>query len=148
MSKGRGVFTALTLLACLCTNAEAAQCGSTASGFEAWKGQFAAEARGQGISPATIAALMITTYATATIAADRGCRGFLRRPHVTTAMNQPYVRARGHSSSRVPTSAVTCATTSRQYPQWRQHPPPTVLLAAKLMSSGTLEIMKAIAPQR
>jgi membrane-bound lytic murein transglycosylase B len=64
------------LLACLGANAEAAQCGSTAAGFEAWKGQFAAEARGQGISAATVAALMATSYATATIAADRGQRSF------------------------------------------------------------------------
>jgi membrane-bound lytic murein transglycosylase B len=76
MSKGRAVFAALALLACLGANAEAAQCGSTAAGFEAWKGQFAGEARGQGISAATVAALMATNYATATIAADRGQRSF------------------------------------------------------------------------
>src|SRR5215203_4140894 len=64
------------LLAFLGTNAEAAQCGSTAAGFEAWKGQFSAEARGQGVSAATVAALMTTNYATATIAADRGQRSF------------------------------------------------------------------------
>jgi membrane-bound lytic murein transglycosylase B len=49
----------------------AAQCGSTAVGFEAWKTQFADEARGKGISASTLAALMTTTYSTATIAADR-----------------------------------------------------------------------------
>ena len=76
MSKGRAVFAALAALACLGANAEAAQCGSTAAGFEAWKGQFAAEARGQGISAATLAALMAANYATATIAADRGQRSF------------------------------------------------------------------------
>src|SRR4051794_11086587 len=75
-SKGRPVFAALALLACLGANAEAAQCGSTAAGFEAWKGQFASEARGQGVSAATVAALMTTNYATATIAADRGQRSF------------------------------------------------------------------------
>jgi membrane-bound lytic murein transglycosylase B len=57
-------------------NASAAQCGSTAAGFEAWKGQFADEARARGISAATVAALKATTYATATIAADRGQRSF------------------------------------------------------------------------
>jgi len=76
MSSGRAIFAAWALLACLGANAEAAQCGSTAAGFEAWKGQFAAEARGQGISAATVAALMATSYATATIAADRGQRSF------------------------------------------------------------------------
>jgi membrane-bound lytic murein transglycosylase B len=49
----------------------AAQCGSTAAGFEAWKKQFANEARGKGIQASTLTALMATTYSTATIAADR-----------------------------------------------------------------------------
>ena len=56
--------------------AGAAQCGSTAAGFEAWKKQFADEARGRGVSASTVAALMATTYSTATIAADRGQRSF------------------------------------------------------------------------
>ena len=56
--------------------AGAAQCGSTAAGFEAWKRQFADEARARGVSAATLAALMATNYATATIAADRGQRSF------------------------------------------------------------------------
>ena len=76
MSKARSAFAALVLLACFGTEAYAAQCGSTPAGFEAWKGQFAAEARGQGISAATLAALMAANYATATIAADRGQRSF------------------------------------------------------------------------
>jgi membrane-bound lytic murein transglycosylase B len=54
----------------------AAQCGSTAAGFEVWKKQFADEARGRGIRASTIGALMATTYSTATIAADRGQRSF------------------------------------------------------------------------
>jgi membrane-bound lytic murein transglycosylase B len=54
----------------------AAQCGSTAAGFEAWKQQFATEARGRGVSASTLAALKATNYATATIAADRGQRSF------------------------------------------------------------------------
>ena len=76
MNNGRTVLAVVALALCLGANAEAAQCGSTAAGFEAWKGQFAAEARGQGISAATVAALMATSYATATIAADRGQRSF------------------------------------------------------------------------
>src|SRR5688572_11977020 len=56
--------------------AGAAQCGSTAAGFEAWKPHFADEARARGVSAASIAALMGTTYATATIAADRSQRSF------------------------------------------------------------------------
>jgi len=69
-------FMALALLACLGEKADAAQCGSTAAGFEAWKGQFAEESRGKGVSASGIAALMGTNYASATIAADRGQRSF------------------------------------------------------------------------
>jgi membrane-bound lytic murein transglycosylase B len=43
---------------------------------QAWKQQFADEARAWGISAASVAALTATTYATATIAADRGQRSF------------------------------------------------------------------------
>lgn len=54
----------------------AAQCGSTAAGFDAWKQQFADEARARGVSAAAVTALLDTTYASATIAADRGQRSF------------------------------------------------------------------------
>jgi membrane-bound lytic murein transglycosylase B len=80
MIKGRRIamaaFAALAVLAHLRTDANAAQCGSTAAGFEAWKGQFAEEARAKGISASTVGALMATSYASATIAADRGQRSF------------------------------------------------------------------------
>jgi membrane-bound lytic murein transglycosylase B len=56
--------------------AGAAQCGSSAGGFEAWKRQFAGEARSRGVSGEAISALMGTHYNTATIAADRGQRSF------------------------------------------------------------------------
>jgi membrane-bound lytic murein transglycosylase B len=56
--------------------ASAAQCGSTAAGFEAWKQQFATEVRAQGVSASALEALMNADYATATIAADRGQRSF------------------------------------------------------------------------
>jgi membrane-bound lytic murein transglycosylase B len=69
-------FAALAVLAHLGTDANAAQCGSTAAGFEAWKGQFAGEARAKGISASAVGALMATSYASATIAADRGQRSF------------------------------------------------------------------------
>ena len=64
------------MFACLGATADAAQCGSTAAGFEAWKREFAEEARAKGVSGASIAALLQTSYATATIAADRGQRSF------------------------------------------------------------------------
>src|ERR1700755_1687224 len=69
-------FMALGLLACLISRADAAQCGSSAAGFGAWKQEFSGEARAKGISAATIQALMATNYASATIAADRGQRSF------------------------------------------------------------------------
>src|SRR5262245_5549962 len=70
------IVSAFVGLLCTVGKAEAAQCGSTAAGFEAWKQQFAAEARGRGVSAATVAALLAANYATATIAADRGQRSF------------------------------------------------------------------------
>ena len=78
MTRGRFTVTvaALVALVWMAGEAGAAQCGSTAAGFEAWKKQFADEARGRGVSASTVAALMATNYATATIAADRGQRSF------------------------------------------------------------------------
>src|SRR6516164_3429555 len=67
---------AMVALTWMASQASGAPCGSTAAGFEAWKKQFADEARGKGISGSTIAAFMATTYSTATIAADRGQRSF------------------------------------------------------------------------
>jgi len=55
--------------------AHAATCGNTASGFESWKREFAEEARGRA-SADSLAALMGTSYSTATISADRGQKSF------------------------------------------------------------------------
>jgi membrane-bound lytic murein transglycosylase B len=66
----------LAMLACLISPADAAQCGSTAAGFGAWKQEFSNEARAKGVSASTVQALMATNYAQATIAADRGQRSF------------------------------------------------------------------------
>src|SRR5215212_2432078 len=72
----RAAFMAAVLVCLGVTAADAAQCGSTATGFELWKREFADEARGKGISASSLAALMGTNYAAATIAADRGQRSF------------------------------------------------------------------------
>jgi lytic murein transglycosylase len=56
--------------------AEAAPCGKTAAGFEAWKRAFAAEAQANGIGPQGVAALMATNYSVGTIRADRGQKSF------------------------------------------------------------------------
>jgi membrane-bound lytic murein transglycosylase B len=82
MTRGRqlaaAAFAALAGLASLGTKADAAQCGSSAAGFESWKGQFAEEARAKGIGASAVSALMGANYASATIAADRGQRSFGR----------------------------------------------------------------------
>src|SRR5689334_9377061 len=70
------VVSSLMPLAGICSPAGAAQCGTTAAGFEAWKQQFADEARARGVRGSTIGALMAANYATATIAADRGQKSF------------------------------------------------------------------------
>jgi membrane-bound lytic murein transglycosylase B len=66
----------LLSVAGMVNTARAAQCGSTAAGFDAWKQQFADEARAKGVSAKAVAALLDTTYASATISADRGQRSF------------------------------------------------------------------------
>jgi membrane-bound lytic murein transglycosylase B len=67
---------ALAALLWMSSQASAAQCGSSAAGFDTWKKHFAAEARGRGIGASTVDALMTTNYSHATIAADRGQRSF------------------------------------------------------------------------
>ena len=39
---------AVVAFVCIASKASAAQCGNTAAGFEAWKNQFAGEARARG----------------------------------------------------------------------------------------------------
>ncbi len=68
--------SALVAFACLSSTAFAAQCGSSAAGYETWKQEFAGEARAKGVSASAIQALMTTNYAQATINADRGQRSF------------------------------------------------------------------------
>ena len=67
---------ALVALATVAGEARAAQCGNSAAGFEGWKQQFAGEARAKGVGASGVAALMGTSYATATINADRGMKSF------------------------------------------------------------------------
>ena len=64
------------LLASLAASpALAAQCGNDASGWNAWKQQFAQEAAAAGIGQRGLDALQGATYATRTIAADRNQKG-------------------------------------------------------------------------
>lgn len=66
---------ALALFGGALTQAQAAQCGNSAGGFENWKREFIAENRGKA-SAASLDALAGTTYSTATISADRGQHSF------------------------------------------------------------------------
>ncbi|WP_417741240.1 lytic murein transglycosylase [Salipiger sp.] len=54
---------------------QAATCGNNASGFDAWKQAFAAEAQRAGVGQRGIQALMNAQYSTTTIAADRNQKG-------------------------------------------------------------------------
>src|SRR5271154_894597 len=67
---------ATVILSALASQANAAQCGNGPGGFEAWKPQMANEARAKGVGASAIQALMGTSYAQATINADRGQRSF------------------------------------------------------------------------
>ncbi|ACK52558.1 conserved hypothetical protein [Methylocella silvestris BL2] len=70
------VVAAMMAFAIAPGQASAAQCGNSAAGFEAWKSQFANEAKGRGVGAAGIAAIQGTHYNGATIGADRGQHGF------------------------------------------------------------------------
>ena len=69
-------FVSVAILASLSSAAHAATCGNGPGGYEAWKPQFAQEAKAKGVGAAGISALMGTNYASATIAADRSLRSF------------------------------------------------------------------------
>ena len=70
------IFSFAISLSLLTAPSLAAKCGNTGAGFESWKKAFAAEARENGINAKAISALMGTTYATATIRADRNQKSF------------------------------------------------------------------------
>lgn len=74
---GRFAIVALAMVAVSAAGqASAASCGNGPGGFESWKRDFAAEAQAKGVGSRAVSALMQTTYATATIAADRSQRSF------------------------------------------------------------------------
>ena len=72
----RRIVLCLFLMVGLAAPAAAASCGKTGAGFDAWKKSYAAEAQAQGIGPKGLAALAGTSYATATIKADRSMHSF------------------------------------------------------------------------
>jgi membrane-bound lytic murein transglycosylase B len=134
MSKG-GQFKGATLGAllafvCMAGEAVAAQCGSTAAGFEAWKQQFAGEARAKGVSASTISALMATNYSHATISADRGQRSFkLSLDQFMAKRGGPAIVARGRALKQ--SQAALFASIQQRYGV-----PPGPLLAIWGMETG------------
>jgi lytic murein transglycosylase len=78
--------------------ADAAPCGNSGGGFEAWKRAFAGEAKGNGVGPKAISALMGTSYSTGTIRADRGQHSFkLSLDQFMAKRGGPAIAARGKS---------------------------------------------------
>ena len=74
-SSRKSWVSAIALVLGLGGVAQAATCGNTAAGFEAWKQEYAREVRGT-VGEEALSALMGTRYATATISADRGQHSF------------------------------------------------------------------------
>jgi membrane-bound lytic murein transglycosylase B len=91
-------FAMAVILSGATSQAHAAPCGNGPSGFEAWKTQFAGEARAKGIGAAGIAALQQANYASATIAADRSLHSFkLSLDQFLAKRGAPAIVARGRA---------------------------------------------------
>jgi lytic murein transglycosylase len=110
--------------------AEAAKCGKTGAGFDSWKESFAAEAKENGVKRKALAALMDTSYSTATIRADRGQKNFkLSLGAFMAKRGAPAIIAKGR---RLKTSnAALFAAIERKYGV-----PPGPLLAIWGMETG------------
>jgi len=120
---------AMAGLAGMAGQAEAAQCGNTAAGFEAWKREFAQEARGKA-SASSLAALEGTSYSTATISADRGQRSFkLSLDQFLAKRGGPTIVAKGRQLKR--TNAALFESIEQRYGV-----PPGPLLAIWGMETG------------
>src|ERR1700719_736751 len=133
MIRGRKIataFVALAVLAGLGATADAAQCGSTAAGFEAWKREFSEEARAKGVGGSSIAALMQANYASATIAADRGQRSFgLSLDQFLAKRGAPAIVSRGRAMKQ--SQAALFASIQQRYGV-----PPGPLIAIWGMETG------------
>lgn len=78
-AKGRSWTAAAVLAVSMMAGsglAEAAQCGNTGAGYNAWLQQTIKEAQGRGIGQRALSALSNTKYAQATINADRNQKSF------------------------------------------------------------------------
>ncbi|PAY04029.1 murein transglycosylase [Bradyrhizobium sp. UFLA03-84] len=120
----------VAMVATLGTKANAAQCGNGPGGFEAWKGQFAGEARAKGVGATAVDALMQAHYASATIAADRGQRSFgLSLEQFMAKRGSATIVARGRSLKQ--SQAAMFASIQQRYGV-----PPGPLIAIWGMESG------------
>ncbi|MFE1600667.1 lytic murein transglycosylase [Methylobacterium sp. ID0610] len=109
--------------------AQAAQCGNGPAGYEAWKREFAEEARGRA-SAASLAALMGTSYSSATIAADRGQKSFrLSLEQFLAKRGGPTIVSRGRALKQ--SNAALFASIEQRYGV-----PPGPLLAIWGMETG------------
>lgn len=120
----------VVMVATLGTEANAAQCGNGPGGFEAWKEQFAGEARAKGVGATATDALMQAHYASATIAADRGQRSFgLSLEQFMAKRGSATIVARGRSLKQ--SQAAMFASIQQRYGV-----PPGPLIAIWGMESG------------
>ncbi|HEX7923010.1 MAG TPA: lytic murein transglycosylase [Bradyrhizobium sp.] len=120
----------VAMIATLGAEANAAQCGNGPGGFEAWKQQFAGEARAKGVGATAIDALMQAHYASATIAADRGQRSFgLSLEQFMAKRGSATIVARGRSLKQSQAALFTSI-------QQRYGVPPGPLIAIWGMESG------------
>jgi membrane-bound lytic murein transglycosylase B len=71
----RRLIATIAVILAAATPAFAAGCGNTGAGFDAWKTEFATEARRAGVGDRGVAALMDARYSTKTINADRNQKG-------------------------------------------------------------------------
>ncbi|KIU43354.1 MULTISPECIES: lytic murein transglycosylase [Bradyrhizobium] len=123
-------LAAVVMVATLGAEANAAQCGNGPGGFEAWKEQFAGEARAKGVGETAIGALMQAHYASATIAADRGQRSFgLSLEQFMAKRGSATIVARGRSLKQ--SQAAMFASIQQRYGV-----PPGPLIAIWGMESG------------
>lgn len=105
---------AVLAIAVSTTSASAQTCGSDASGFPAWLGQYRTKAAGQGISARALAALDGATYDANVVRLDRSQRSF------KLSFEQFYARRVSTSllnrgRSLLQTHAATLARIERQY---------------------------------
>jgi lytic murein transglycosylase len=114
LGKWIGALAAAAALVAAAGATEAAKCGKTGANFESWKESFSAEARQNGIKPKALAALMNTSYSTATIRADRGQKSFkLSLSAFMAKRGAPAIISRGRALKK--SNAALFAALERRY---------------------------------